>query len=413
MKTTITLTFFALCCLLIQAQDLPRFAVISDTHFENNIGEGAAVKVPRALKNLLWKHPQPDAIFVVGDITHRGRPEQYAQLLSVFGDSTNVPKGTAVYFMMGFQHDRSGSIHQENYLLGTHQPLHQYINIKGYPFITISEGGRHPSEYNESVKAWLSEKLEDAAKNYPDKPIFVFTHIPPLSTCYGSGPGGWGTDMFSEILNKYPQIVIFSGHSHYPIGDPRSIHQGIFTAVNTGSTSDSSVAKGILVKGEEPPFNELVTEGLLVDVLSNGNIEIERWDTYRNEEILPRWLVQAPHDGTKFTYTDNRDGLPAPVFSPDAKPKVTFEKDSCLVSFAQATDNEVVQHYLIEIIDGTKVIASNKVFSLFYLNSQMPGTLSAKFGGLPSGKNLKARIVAFDPYGNTSLPIQSKTFKVK
>jgi hypothetical protein len=219
--------------------------------------------------------------------------------------------------------------------------------------------------------------------------------------------------MFSEILNKYPQIVIFSGHSHYPIGDPRSIHQGIFTAVNTGSTSDSSVAKGILVKGEEPPLNDRVTEGLLVDVLSNGNIEIERWDTYRNEEILPRWLVQAPHDGTKFTYTDNRNGLPAPVFTPGATPKVTLEKDSCLVSFAQARDNEVVQHYTIEITDGTKVIASGKVFSLFYLNSQMPGILSVKFGALPAGKKLRARIVALDSYGNPSSPIQSKAFKVK
>lgn len=47
----------------------PRFAVISDTHFGNNVGEGPMVKVPKALKNLQNCGEKLDAIFICGDLT--------------------------------------------------------------------------------------------------------------------------------------------------------------------------------------------------------------------------------------------------------------------------------------------------------------------------------------------------------
>lgn len=34
---------------------------------------------------------------------------------------------------------------------------------------------------------------------------------------------------------QYPQVIDFSGHSHYPINAPTSIHQNYFTSLNTGS----------------------------------------------------------------------------------------------------------------------------------------------------------------------------------
>ena len=32
--------------------------------------------------------------------------------------------------------------------------------------------------------------------------------------------------LLNRVLNEYPQAIVFAGHSHYPVGDPRSIHQG-------------------------------------------------------------------------------------------------------------------------------------------------------------------------------------------
>jgi 3',5'-cyclic AMP phosphodiesterase CpdA len=392
--------------------ELPRFAVISDTHFENNKGEGARVKVPKALKNLLHKTPLVDAVFVVGDLTDRGKPEEYDMLLSTFGDTTNVPKAIDVYYIMGFNHDRSSSGGVEIYLDKVKQPLHQYVEIKGYPFITISERGSHPNAYNDSASKFLSDKLYDASQKYPDKPIFVFMHVPPLNTCYGSAKTQWGTDVFLSVLNRYPQAIVFSGHSHYPLGDPRSIHQDKFTAINDGSTSYSGVESKVVDIGIHPENHEYVTEGIIVNVLSNGNVEIERWDTYRNEEIHPRWTVEAPHDGSRFVYKC-RDGLPAPTFARGYRPTVKPLADGGIsVTFRQARDNEVVHHYIIEIKDGKQVVASYRKFSQFYLNSQMPEQLTVNFSDLPADKRLSAHVISVDSYGNRSTPVVSKSFTI-
>jgi 3',5'-cyclic AMP phosphodiesterase CpdA len=393
---------------------LPRFAVISDTHFENNCGEGATVKVPKALKNLLSKTPQADALFVVGDLTDHGRVEEYDQLMSVFGDKANVPEGIDVYFCMGYNHDRFGKAEFENYLNGVKQPFHQYMEIKGYPFITISEGGTRQSAHNDEASKFLSEKLADASAKYTGKPIFVFMHVPPLNTCYGSAQNeGWGTDIFLPVLEQYPQVILFSGHSHFPLGDPRSIHQDKFTVVNDGSTTYGEIEPKTANIGIHPENYEYVTEGVLVNVLPNGNVEMERWDTYRNEEILPVWTVEAPHDGSRFSYK-NRNGLPAPVFAKRAKPTVKhIVNDSIIVTFPQANDNDVVHHYLAEILEDDKVIASFRKFSQFYLNSMTPKELSVVFAGLSAGKKLTTRITAIDSYGNRSVPLYGKSFTVK
>jgi predicted phosphodiesterase len=390
----------------------PRFIVISDTHFENNVGEGAAVKVPKALKNLLAKKPAPDAVFIVGDLTDQGEVKQYEQLLSVFNDKSNIPEGVEVFYIMGYNHDKSENNDQENFLNVVQKPLHRFVEIKGYPFIYISEGGWQETSYNLEARRFLEEKMAEAAAKYPGKPIFTFMHVPPLNTCYGSED--WGTDFFLPVLNKYPQAIVFSGHSHFPLGDPRSIHQGIFTAVNDGSITYSGVERGLLNIGIHPENYENITEGLIVNVSGNGNVEIERWDVYRDEEILPRWTVEAPHDGSRFIYK-NRNGLPAPVFAKNAKVGITAinaADSSCIVAFPQATDNEVVHHYLIEILDGDKIVAFYRAFSQFYLNSQMPKALSVKISGLPLKRKLTAQVTALDSYKNPSIPVKSKIFQI-
>ena len=58
----------------------------------------------------------------------------------------------------------------------------------------------------------------------------------------------WGVKELTDILEKYPQVVDFAGHSHFPMNDPRSIWQGDYTALNTGTLSyyemDLAGAKG-------------------------------------------------------------------------------------------------------------------------------------------------------------------------
>jgi predicted phosphodiesterase len=402
----------------VQTEGYPRFIVISDTHFGNTVGRGPMEKVPKALKNLTSKTPEADAVFVVGDITNNGTVEQYDQLLSVFNDRANVPEGMAVYFMMGNHDNYVGTNASSNYMSKISQPLHQYIVIKGYPFITVSETGSDQDDFNAAAVRFLSDNLAKASKDCPGKPVFVFIHIPTVNTTYGSWisgalpDGGWSTGVFKSTLDKYPQVVLFSGHTHYPLGDPRSIHQDRFTAVNTASTTYSEVESNVaLTVGTLPAGHENVTEGLIVTVKENGDVELERLDTYRDEEIAPRWLLHAPHDGTKFVYK-NRNGGSAPVFGEGATPAVDIRSGVCSVSFPQASDDEVVHHYKIEILDGeNNVVRKYTVFSGFYLNSEMPGTLTVNFDGLPTNTTFTARVTAYDSYRQAS-PVIDAVFQI-
>jgi Icc-related predicted phosphoesterase len=393
----------------VAAQGLPRFAVLSDVHFENNRGEGARVKVPKALKNLL-KTPV-DAVFVVGDITDGGTQVQYDQLISAFNNPQNVPAGTPVFYLMGNHDNMAGNLSESNYLNNTKQSLNQYVEIKGYPFITISQTGQGAGDYDHAAQSFLKESLVNAAANYPGKPIFVFVHVPPLNTVYGSSTSdGWGSSVFPPILEPYPQVIVFAGHSHYPLGDPRSIHQDKYTAVNDGSSTYSEIESGRVDEGYHPKNYEYVTEGLIVKVQDSGNaIEMERWDTYRNEEILPRWTVKAPFNGSNFpTEYKGRDGKPAPSFGENPQITVTTETNLTSVTFPQAIDNEAVHHYIIRILDATTnaQLKESKQFSQFYLNSEIPPFLTALFIGLPVGKPLKVEIIALDSYyTNQSAPI--------
>jgi hypothetical protein len=213
-------------------------------------------------------------------------------------------------------------------------------------------------------------------------------------------------------LNSYPQVIIFSGHSHFPLGDPRSIWQDQYTAVNDGSSNYSELEPGLLTGGIHPDSYNKVTEGVIVNLKDGGNaVEMERWDTRRNEEILPRWIVRAPFDGSNF---DNeykgRNGLPVPVFADGSQEQITIATtgNNTAVTFPQAIDNEFVHHYIVSIFDveTNSVVQTQKRFSLFYLNSETPNTLTVEFTNLPVKKQLRLEIIAVDSYYiNQSEPV--------
>lgn len=416
------------------------FAVIADTHLGSTVGEGAMVKVPRALKNIS-SHGSLDALVVAGDLTNNGERNEYDQLVQVFSDNSNyIYPVDQFMFMMG-NHDNRGisakSLYQKSlstFNAGERYPLHSYCVIKGCPFITISMFSRDnhdigdPSAgteaYPDDTIEWLQQKMAAAQKDCPGKPIFVFTHMPPKSTSLGSwieqGNGeAWSMGVLNPVLNKYPQSIVFVGHTHYPIGDPRSIHQGadngsehqnFYTVINVGSTNYCEIPAGIVDDGVTPEGYENVTEGVIVTELPNGDIEVRRYDTRINEEISPadRWIVKAPFDGSQFVYA-GYDGMTAPEFHEGAVLDLDVSADAVTVTFPQAADNDCVFRYGITVTDvlsGSQVDSAS-VFSLFYLNSEMPRSLSHTVEGLESGKEYRIEVIAYDSYENGSVPLRS------
>ncbi len=439
------------------AQDDSRlsFGVISDIHFGSNVGEGSMVKVPQALKHLT-SHGKLDALVMVGDLTNGGQASQYEKLVQVFTDEQTFTNPVGEFLFLMGNHDNYDGNGRRNYQNGLKvfnggepYPFHAYHVIKGYPFITVSmfDGSNsdihNPSNgnaaYPQATVEWLREHMEMASKECPGKPIFVFAHVPPRWTCYSAwaeyeNGEAWCMKVLNPVLNQYPQAVVFGGHSHYPVGDPRSIHQGVnpqserqnfYTVINTGTTDYSEINPGAVDAGIHPYMYDHVTEGLILNELENGDIEVRRYDTYRNEEISAdqRWLLKAPFDGSMFQYGDIRDaddnplgyelrnGLPAPDFNDDARLTVTPGAYDAAVSFPQATDNECVFRYELSVKKANPelVVSKSLVFSLFYLNSEMPETLECKVGDLEPETEYVMEVTAYDSYDNASEKI-SATF---
>lgn len=392
----------------------PRFAVISDLHFGNSQGIGPVAKNTMIFRSLATKNL--DAVFALGDLTDWGTEAQWQQYKSVMSDPTIIPSTMPVYVMMG-NHDHynsPGTVCENLYKTYTGQPLHQYIDIKGYPFITISMNGTGWGNYSAESVQFLKASLENAAVKYAGKPIFVLTHVPTTGTTYGSNAndGNFGNTVYDNLLKAYPQVILMTGHTHAPLGDPRSIYQNFYTSVNDGSSSYSVIESGTVNIGSSPENSANVTEGIIVTIDRDKNVTLERRDTYRDEEIVPAWHVNAPHNGTAFLYK-NRTNAIAAVFAANSVPTVSeVTQTTCKVTFPQATEtaDDVVHHYVIEILDGTTVVSSFKKFSEFYLNSAKPTQFTVTLGGLPEGKTLKAQVKAVDAYFNRSTPIVSSDF---
>lgn len=394
---------------VVKEQSLyPYFAVISDIH----VGRpDSKEKIIKTLKLIQSGDKQLDAIFVVGDITDQSTENQYNGLIQLF--DAHVPKSTPVYYMLG-NHDQVwlDGDPEARYLSKLKQPLHQYVEIKGFPFITISVRSITPYLfYTQKEVDFLSAALEDASKKYPNSPIFVFAHVGVTNTVYGTGWNeGWGVSHLASVLEKYPQVVLFSGHSHFPIGDPRSIHQSKFTSVNLGSVAYSEIEAGFS-EGEHPPGNDYVTEAVIVSVNKDMSVKLQRLDTYRNEAILPDWILWAPHNGTMFTYA-NRNGGSAPSFKNTDKPTISeIKTNSCKAIFPQATDNDVVHHYILKVVNSDgNIYKQMTLFSRFYLNSDMPESLDANITDLQPATKYTIKVIAVDSYKNKSTEITSAEF---
>ena len=143
--------------------------------------------------------------------------------------------------------------------------------IKGYHFISLgSEDGN--SETMNSVTAFLSEeqlewfKEKISEKYEKGKPIFVFLHQ-HLEYPNSNWVGIEQAKELREILSDYPEVILFSSHTHRDISDNSISLNEPFTIVNTGAIHytlviDPDKEKG--VRREDDYINGIYVE-------ANGN----------------------------------------------------------------------------------------------------------------------------------------------
>ena len=174
-------------------------------------------------------------------------------------------------------------------LIGASNGPYAQGSVKGFPYVVF------PQSMTEGLDLKRCDKMiADAVAANPGKPVFVFAHIPP----HGTTRSGGGSKPKREMLNKYPQVVNLSGHTHGSLVDERAIWQGEFTSVNVGCLQNWG---GRLVGSDNPRKNNYGV--LIVDVFAS-RIVFRRFDVRDGEEYKANdpWMIPWPFNPSAAPY---------------------------------------------------------------------------------------------------------------
>lgn len=399
-----------------------RVGIISDTQLPSTPNEGGYLYEQHLLRALTYfKERGIDALMFAGDLSDLATEYAYDSFVSVynyvFGDDAPVN-----LFVMG-NHDywlRDGvatPVKMQNRFqnkLGESPWSHKVLN--GYHFINLSPANGSTDGYASKLK-WARQQLDAAVAEDSSKPIFIQTHHNVKDTVYGSDE--WGTAQLDELFKEYPQLVSFSGHSHYSLIDERSIYQSTYTAIQTQSLSYIELESG-KENGTIPVDAEVNPMGLYMTV-KNNKVELERI-SFADRFDVPQvygnnWVIDFSLDASeRFNYTAARaESRTIPVFN-NSVVSLTQKESVNYIEFNAASHDDFVHSYLVEFYDGDNNIirVPKKVdnvwtyqtqfyyFSDFYKGKDaMSQVVKLKLPQMPAGV-YKVKITAIESFGNKS-----------
>lgn len=350
-----------------------RFMACSDTH----INADSPHKLDRIKKAIAFSYNVAendetynslDAVMFAGDLTDNGYDEEFIDFDNCVKSA--VKGDTKILAIVAKNHDSYQSKKSIEYceqITGNDSDYHIVIN--GYHFIGISTCAKEGKGYTMAQRFWLEKQLREASKDDPDKPIFVTHHEHVMNTVYGSkmNVDGWGNLSFKDIIAKYSQVIDISGHSHYPLNDPRSIWQGTFTAIGTGSMSYMEFT----VDGENKIHTDDCgdnAQAWIIEVDASNRVRLRGFDVL-HEEWLCEYLIEDPSDILSYAYTErNQKALSsAPEFDNGAKLTVsnTDGKIQVAAPAASSTDGKPIFLYRISVTDTD----GKTVYSTYKLNN--------------------------------------------
>jgi hypothetical protein len=371
-----------------------RFIAASDLHytwdnrasvdaFEDALSQAYAYAQSQAYRRI-------DALYVAGDFVTNGT-EREMRLLKRSLTACVRPE-TMVTLLLGSHEcenedeDEEKAAARLKEIFGMDADSHKVIN--GYDFIAISSVKCEFSFFDDAKRAWLRERLAVAAARHPYRAIFVFQHPHIRETVCGSIR--WGMSDLTDILMDYPQVINFSGHSHAPVNNPRSLHQRYFTSVNTGSFWGIDLDEYDKPGGPCPHGEPFAAQFQIVEAKADGSIDIKPYDA-RTDMFFPlSWTIDTPWKPESFRYIPELCAAraSAPVFPEDAAISLTVSGAHALATFPQASCTEpyVKDYHVILRRTGTDLVIKQRCVSSRYYINPLPRTVECAFDGLMPGE---------------------------
>ena len=390
-----------------------RFAVCSDIHIGGNTEDEPEQERLKQLIDFMYDYCDSqsytgfDALCVVGDMTDDGYDYQYDIFNNIIDENLN--EGIELVICTGNHEyiatrDYDASISAEMFKTKMNRAEDNHIVINGYHFISVSYSD--DGKTFDSKLDWMDEEISAAVADSGDKPVFVFQHPAPFATVYGSI--SWGDFDIDKVLAKYPTVVDFSGHSHYPINDPRSMWQGSFTALGCGTLSYFETdLDGIA--SNFPYDNNQAAQFYIVECDKDGNTRILSYDLITEQFFDNEYYLTGLADRNfPYSYARMKARDEAPVWSEDTQITTSVnENGETILTFTGATDKYIVESYKVSVQQNGIPFTSDN-FTSKYLYLFMDDVYDVNLGCLTSGKTYTVEITALNAYAETSKALTYK-----
>jgi len=399
-----------------------RYAVISDVHFSENPDCKERKRLIDALNFLGKSHF--DALVIAGDVTNHG----FTSELTLFRDTLlgGIPKETQIIICMGNHEFYGGKDHEKAGGARPHwqgifqRPLNPHTVINGFHFIGVSpdDPKAGTGTFGGSCD-WLREQLKIASAEDPKRPIVVFQHHHVSETVYGScGIDHWGVPDLRKVLDDFPQVIDYSGHSHYPSNDPRSAWQGNFTAFGTSTLSYYEMTGGEFEKFPEGFSN--AAQMYVVEVMKDYSSRLRVYDVLTDSFFDTEFLVAEPGNIEKYCYTNKRyETAAAPYWKGEPALKISDENPyGARFTFPQAfdemTSKAFVGSYQIQIEqkteNGWELAGELNPWSKYYFR-EMPTEMTVDYSELEPDGEYCVAIRARNAFGKLSEKALTGEFK--
>ncbi|MFC9600246.1 LamG-like jellyroll fold domain-containing protein [Peribacillus butanolivorans] len=245
------------------------FMSMSDTHSDT----GKTAKAVTEAKN-----NNASAIVLAGDITNVGDSGEYDAIKKAIDSVKDHPP---VYYAMGnheYDWQSDYNVAKNRFIEKAEIPekkVYYHREIQDYDFIFLGYDTK-PSYYaymSDEQLAWFERTL--AANAEPDKPIFVFMHEPihqTVSKSYSSNGYYQRTAQdqeFRKILEKYPQVILTTGHLHDDTKIQGNMYADKFTALRDGAVLNSQAMMfdvykdKVHIKGRDITTQKTIWEGTM------------------------------------------------------------------------------------------------------------------------------------------------------
>lgn len=379
-----------------------RFVVCSDIHLDGEETQEAAVRFKNLFNDMYdyaanSDYKNLDAVVVAGDFTGDGEEKEYAMYNKIVDE--NMKDDTQLITVMGNHEfiayrDVDASVGYDVYKKFVNENVDTDIVINGYHFIGVS--------YDDNGKSftgkmqWLDERLRNATKENPDKPVFVIQHPHPAFTVYGSV--NWSDFSTRAVLSKYPQVVSFSGHSHYAASDPRSVWQGEFTAVGTGSLSAFMGNLNYIEGDKDAPGKS--GGAWLVECDKNGNVSMKLYDI-ENRMFFSNvdYYFTDLSDSSKRAYNWHKQQSldTAPEFPENAEiSSYTDENGETVITFPESKGYYDAENYKITVKNEKNKTVYEKTVISEYVRAT-DDDVTVNIGNLENG-NYTVKVISYSPY---------------